>query len=60
MINLNIEVVQNGFIASEKKSIKYGLKGVTWTFSSPESLSLFVKKWADMQKISNALENLDQ
>lgn len=54
---LNVEVVENGFIASE--SLRDDFVGKKWAFESAESLARFVANWGnENSKVSGAVSGV--
>lgn len=49
MSEINIEMVENGFVIHKGNRRDHGLIPNIWVFQSPEDLSLFIKTWAEKQ-----------
>ena len=47
MSDLIIVVAENGFIINEAGNFDRASVGKSWAFETPESLSKFIKEWAE-------------
>ena len=53
MSDLIVVVAENGFIINEAGNFDRASVGKSWAFETPESLSKFIKEWADKKVNEN-------